>query len=213
MGGERHVCSPPFPTGRTPGAMLDAEYARTRYRAEEPITLHAPRKWEVMLVRRIARPLVASSFISEGWDAVRTPTPHVDRVEAAWARLGDRVDLPAAPSRPQMTTIVRAHGAAMVGAATLLALGRAPRTSAFLLVGLTLPVVASELPSAPWPRRSAAARDRSVTTARGDRLWRPASMLGAALRAAVDHEGRPGMAWRVDHARQERAAARATDTE
>ena len=164
-----------------------------------------------MLVRRIARPLVASSFLAEGWDAFRSPRVHVDRVEAAWTRLGHRVDLPAAPSRRQLTTLVRAHGAVMVGAATLLALGRAPRTSALVLVGLTVPVVASEVPSLPWSRGGHGAADGSQPPVRWERLWTATSMLGAALLAAVDHEGRPGMAWRVEHARAERAAARATD--
>ena len=164
-----------------------------------------------MLVRRIARPLVASSFLAEGWDAVRSPAMHVDRVEAAWARLGRRVDLPPAPSHRQVTTLVRAHGAAMLGAATMLALGKAPRTSALVLVGLTVPVVASEMPATPWTRGGHSAADGSGHATRWERLWMTCSMLGAALLAAVDVEGRPGMAWRVENARAERAAARASD--
>ncbi len=164
-----------------------------------------------MLVRRIARPLVASSFLAEGWDAVRSPDVHVDRVEAAWARLGHRVDLPSAPSRSQVTTLVRAHGLAMVGAASLLAMGKAPRTNALVLVGLTLPVVASEVPPRPWSRGAQRSTTPSGQTMRWERLWKATSMLGAAMLAAVDHEGRPGMAWRVEHARAERAEARAGD--
>lgn len=164
-----------------------------------------------MLVRRIARPLVASSFLAEGWDAIRSPAVHVDRVEAAWTRIGHRVDVPVAPSRRRLTALVRAHGVAMVGAATLLALGKAPRTSAFLLVGLTVPVVASELPSRQAAHSGRGTTDGALPAVRWERLWMAASMLGAALLAAVDHEGRPGMAWRVEHARAERAAARDTD--
>jgi len=70
----------------------------------------------------------------------------------------------------------------------------------------------SEMPSGPWSRHTAAA-DRSGRAGQRERLWRAASMLGVALLAAVDHEGRPGMAWRVEHARLERAAARSTDSE
>ncbi len=162
-----------------------------------------------MLVRRIARPLVASSFLAEGWDAFRSPAVHVDRVEAAWARLGRKVDLPPAPPRSQVTSLVRAHGLAMVGAATMLALGKAPRTNALVLVGLTLPVVASEVPALPWTRGGRTPSD-GAGQVRWERLWMSTSMLGAALLAAVDAEGRPGMAWRVEKARADRAAARAS---
>ncbi len=159
-----------------------------------------------MIVRRIARPLLASWFLAEGWDAVRAPGVHADRIEAAWHRLGRRVDLPPTPSRRALSTAARAHGAAMVGAAGLLALGQAPRTSALVLAGLTVPLVVSELPLRPDGHRETAVGERAVLRAR---FWRTASMLGAAMLAAVDTEGRPGMAWRVEHARAERAAAHA----
>ena len=161
-----------------------------------------------MLVRRIARPLVAASFLAQGWDAVRSPAAHVDRVEAAWVRLGRRVDLPPLPSRRRTTMMVRAHGAAMVGAAGLLSLGAAPRTSAVVLAGLTLPVVVSEAPE--MGRRGSGLRSPEV---RWDRLLSSASMLGAALLAGVDTQGRPDMAWRVQRARAERSAARAVDAD
>ncbi|WP_372594729.1 DoxX family protein [Actinotalea sp.] len=161
-----------------------------------------------MLVRRIARPLVAGSFLAEGWDAVRSPAAHVDRFEAAWLRLGRRVDLPPVPSRRSMTTLVRAHGAAMVGAAGLLALGAAPRTNALVLAALMLPVVASETPE--LGRRGSGRRGSDVTK---DRLLATGTMLGAALLAAVDTQGRPDMAWRVQQARAERAAARTSSTD
>ncbi|KGM13519.1 DoxX family membrane protein [Cellulomonas bogoriensis] len=154
-----------------------------------------------MLVRRIARPLLATVFVAEGVDALRHPQLHVDRAEAAWNRLQERAPLPAPPDRETLRTVVRLHGAAMTGAAALLALGRAPRLSGLALAALTLPVAVMNQPFV--ARRGADAADRR---ARRERFVRTLSMLGGALLAAVDTQGRPGLAWRVSHARPDHAA-------
>ena len=185
-----------------------------------------------MLVRRIARPLFASWFVSEGLDALRRPEPHVARTEACWQTLGGRLGLPATPTGSQVRALVRAHGAATVVAAAMLGLGKAPRTGALLLAALTVPLVvvnqpfggsaavvatASEAaeaaparsrfgrPVGPTTTGRASAADRAVLR---ERFLRNLTMLGGALLAAVDREGRPGVGWRVGHARVDHAAAR-----
>ncbi|EYR62541.1 DoxX family protein, partial [Actinotalea ferrariae CF5-4] len=100
-----------------------------------------------MLVRRIARPLLATAFVADGVDAVRRPEAHVDRAEEAYGRLAERVDLPTVDRR-RMTTAVRVHGAAVTAAGVALAVGRAPRSAALALAVLTAPVA---LAHAPWP--------------------------------------------------------------
>ena len=189
-----------------------------------------------MLVRRIARPLLATWFVGEGVDAVRRPAPHVARTEAAWQELGRRIDLPATPSTAQLTTLVRVHGGFMTLAGLMLATGRAPRAAALVLAGLTVPLAVVNQPFGGTGRVVATASDREraggrrsfgrpigatggVATAQvaeggadraalRERFLRSLSMLGGALIAGVDHEGRPGPAWRVEHARADRAAAR-----
>jgi len=154
-----------------------------------------------MLVRRLARPMLASWYVHDGLDALRTPAGHV-----ATARpVADRVT--AAAGRPPLSDrtlawAVRAHGAATVLAGAGLALGRAPRTSAAALAALTLPLVVAQQP---WTSRRTLDRDRvgPFVHALGG--------LGAAVLAAVDLEGRPGVAWRVDRARRDRADAAAQD--
>lgn len=183
-----------------------------------------------MLVRRIARALFASWFLAEGLDALRRPAPHAARAEAAWQSLGGRLGLPAAPPGSQLRTLVRAHGAATVGAAGMLALGKAPRTGALLLAALTVPLVVVNQPfggaasvvataseaAGTAPARSrfgrpvgtagrASAADRAVLR---ERFLRNLTMLGGALLAAVDMEGRPGVGWRLGHARVDHATAR-----
>src|SRR5690606_36093598 len=49
--------------------------------------------------------------------------------------------------------------------------------------------------------------------ARRDRLVQALTATGGAILAGVDREGRPGIAWRVEHARAARAAARAAKSD
>lgn len=164
-----------------------------------------------MLVRRIARPLLATAFLADGVDAVRHPQAHVDRAEAAYRRLAERADLPPV-DRKQMTTAVRLHGAAVTAAGVALAVGRAPRTAALALALLTAPVAVAH---APWPQPKSApqggrlGRLRAAGDAEGvDRFLRDLSLLGATIIAAIDLEGRPGVLWRAGHARIDRAATK-----
>lgn len=153
-----------------------------------------------MLVRRIARPLLAAAYVAEGVSTVREPEPHVSRVEESYHRLSERLDLPAM-SRDRLRTLVRVHGALCALAGAALAVGRAPRTAALVLAGLMAPVAASDaLTASGGLRASGPALER---------LWRHLTMVGAAVIAAVDLEGRPGVSWRVSHARYDRDRARA----
>lgn len=176
-----------------------------------------------MLLRRIARPLFASWFVSQGLDALRHPAAHAQVVRDGLDGLRSRVPSAALGSAPapvtkaldgelsdkQLATLTQAHGAAMVVAGALLSVGRAPRTAALALAGLTVPLVLVNLPVG---RRGALTADEKK--ARTERLVRALSFTGGAVLAAVDLEGRPGVSWRVQHARADRAAlkeARATE--
>lgn len=152
-----------------------------------------------MLVRRIARPLLAAWFVTEGIEAARRPGPHVSRAQAAWTRVGARLDLPAAPPAEQLRLLVRLHGVAMVVSALMLARGKHPRTAALGLVALTIPLAVANQPFAGGDIDRAGRRERFV---------RNLSMIGGALIAGIDREGRPGIAWRAQHARVDHAAAR-----
>jgi uncharacterized membrane protein YphA (DoxX/SURF4 family) len=188
-----------------------------------------------MLVRRIARPMFAAWFVSEGVEAVRSPAPHVARAEAAWRELGPRLSLGAVPSRPRLTGLVRAHGAATAVAGLMLATGRAPRFAALVLAGLAVPTAIVNQPfggtarivatageattSADPARRSRLGRPIGATggvataevtrggadrAAARERFLRSLSMIGGAVIAGLDTEGRPGVAWRASHARVDR---------
>lgn len=186
-----------------------------------------------MLLRRVARPMFASWFLVEGLDAVRHPAVHAAaaregmvplrarltrcaRITGAERVLRERhgVDVTAALDRAvgnglserQLTTAVRLHGAAMLVAAGMLALGRAPRTSAVVLAALTAPVA---LVDAPAGRRAAVpAAGTPSAPGRQRRFWAAVSATGGALLAAADNEGRPGLGWRWQNAWETRATVR-----
>ncbi|GEN78327.1 DoxX family membrane protein [Actinotalea fermentans] len=158
-----------------------------------------------MLTRRIARPLLAGWFVTEGVDAVRHPGPHVERMRDAWRRLAARTGLGDPPPTDTLRLAVRLHGGAMAGAGVLLAAGKAPRTSACALALLTLPLAVADAPvrtqGAVTPATLAAGGDRGART-----LLRDLSLIGGALIAGLDKEGAPSLGWRVRHARLDRDA-------
>lgn len=155
-----------------------------------------------MLSRRIARPLLAGWFIAEGVDAARHPGPHVERMREAWRRVAPRAGLGDPPPADTLRLAVKAHGGALAAAGTLLALGKAPRTSACALALLTVPLAVAD-----WPRRG---RSRSAATTSDERgarrVLRDLSLIGGALLAGLDKEGQPSLGWRLRHARVERDA-------
>jgi uncharacterized membrane protein YphA (DoxX/SURF4 family) len=163
-----------------------------------------------MLLRRIARPLFASWFISEGWDAARRPEPHALRarggVEKALALvprgvLAGALEGYREPTAHQLSVLVRLHGAATATAGLMLATGKAPRTAALALAALTAPLVLTNL-----PRRDRSTLDKDARRERNERLVRALAFTGGALLAGIDYEGRPGVAWRVARAREEHAS-------
>src|SRR5690625_7832674 len=83
------------------------------------------------LVRRIARPLLASIFITEGIDTLRHPDMRVARAEPAL----EKVEQMAEPLGVSIDaqTAVRINGAVMTVAGGLLSMGKVPRAAATVL--------------------------------------------------------------------------------
>ncbi|HEY6794645.1 MAG TPA: DoxX family protein [Kineosporiaceae bacterium] len=148
------------------------------------------------VVRRLARPLLAASFISAGVDAVLHPMPRAESLRPLVEQAAPVLNLPADPE-----LLVRANGAVMAGAGASLALGRLPRLSSLALVATLLPT--AWIDHAFWHEKDPQARrDRRAL------FLRDASLLGGALLALVDTEGRPGLAWRGRRAVRQAEQAR-----
>lgn len=140
------------------------------------------------IVRRLARPLLAANFVIEGLDHVRHPGPRVESARPLVDTLAGPLRLPEDPE-----LLVRANGAAMAIAGSLLAVGRLPRLSAAVLAASLLPATYVDHPF--WtekdPQEKAAQRTRFLTNL---------GLLGGVLIASVDTDGRPGLAWRSERA-------------
>ncbi|WP_249138691.1 DoxX family protein [Phycicoccus avicenniae] len=137
------------------------------------------------LVRRIARPMLASMFVVGGVDQLKKPAaksgvarPVVEKV-APLLRLPEDTEL-----------LVRANGVVMVGAGTMLALGKMPRVSAVLLAATLVPTTVAA-------HRFWEEEDPDTRAMQKIQFLKNLGMLGGVLLAAVDTEGRPGLAYRA----------------
>ncbi len=136
-----------------------------------------------MLVRRIARPLLASTFISGGIDALRHPEAKAPKAE--------KLDIPSKPGMDKLniTTTeqaVKVNAAVQVAAGTLLSLNRFPRLSALALAGSIVPTTLAGHRF--WEETDPTKRAGSQI-----HFFKNASMLGGLLIASVDTEGRESL--------------------
>ena len=140
------------------------------------------------IIRRIARPLLAASFVSGGVDTLRNPGPRVEKAETVASPLAESLSLPGDTDQ-----FVKINAAIQVAGGVLLAVGRLPRLAALALAGSLVP-----------------------TTLAGHRFWeeeddgrraqqqihflKNLGLLGGLILAAVDTEGAPSLGWRTKRA-------------
>jgi putative oxidoreductase len=144
-----------------------------------------------MLVRRIARPLLASSFIYGGIDTLRNPQSRVPGAAPIVEQITEIADKQLPVEVPKdVLQWVKIDAGVKVAAGSLFALGKLPRVSALALSASTVP-----------------------TTLAGHRFWehddpqerfgqlshflKNLGLLGGLLIAAVDTEGKPSVGFRV----------------
>ena len=174
-----------------------------------------------MLLRRVARPMLAAIFIQGGIAALKSPeghaqaakpvldavTPVLEKATDAAAPTIDQAASTAPVEVPRATsewvdaeTLVKIDGGVKVVAGTLLALGKFPRLASTALATSIIP-----------------------TTLAGHRFWehddpkerfgqtsnflKNLAMLGGLLIAAVDTEGKPSVGWRAKRTAGAAAAA------
>jgi putative oxidoreductase len=145
------------------------------------------------LVRLAARPLLASMFVAGGLDALRNAGKRADAAEPVTDRLAPLLQKVFPQLTDDPTQLVRINGAAQVGAGLLLASGRFPRLSATVLAATLVPVTAAG-------HRFWEEQDPQAKAMQRTHFFKNTSMLGGLLLAAVDTEGKPGVAWRARRA-------------
>ena len=154
-----------------------------------------------MLVRRIARPLLASPFIFGGISTLRNPQSRVPGAAPIVEQLTEVAEkqLPIEVSK-DVEQWVKINAGVQVGAGSLLALGRLPRLSA-----LTLAV--SVVPTTLAGHRFWEHDDPKERFGQTSNFLKNAAMLGGLLIAAVDTEGKPSVGWRAKKTAGAAAAA------
>lgn len=146
------------------------------------------------MLRKIARPMLASFFVWDGVDTLRNTDQHIAETENMLERL--RKVLPREyagyiPNDPEL--VARALAGARVGAGSLFAIGKAPRTSAAVLAGTTLPALigANAFWSADSEKEKTEGRNALITNT---------ALLGALFITTQDREGKPSLTWRAQKA-------------
>jgi uncharacterized membrane protein YphA (DoxX/SURF4 family) len=147
-----------------------------------------------MILRRLARPLLAAVFISGGVDTLRDPEARAKAaqpvVDAVLTRTRDRLPQ-GVPT--DAVTLVKADAAVKVIAGTMLALNRFPRLSAALLAGSLIPTTVAG-------HRFWEHADPAQRTAHRLHFLKNTSLLGGLLVASADTAGKPSLGWRAKRA-------------
>ncbi|HMJ75179.1 MAG TPA: DoxX family membrane protein [Iamia sp.] len=102
------------------------------------------------------------------------------------------------PDDPELMTKI--SGGVMVGAGILLALGKLPRLSAAALAATLIPTTFAG-------HRFWEIDDAEERAAQQVHFFKNVGLLGGLALAAIDTEGRPGVAWRAQHAGRSAKAA------
>lgn len=145
-----------------------------------------------MILRRVARPLLAAAVVLDGVRALRTPHREIEAIPGARERLDDLGgQVPYVPL--SAATIVRALGVVKIAAGVALGTGVVPRLAAGVAAGLQASTLVSAHPLWAVPSDERGAHVEGIV--------RDAAVLGGLLLATADTEGRPSLAWRVDAAR------------
>jgi uncharacterized membrane protein YphA (DoxX/SURF4 family) len=146
------------------------------------------------VLRRFARPLLATTFVSGGIATLRESAAAAPAAVSAPQRdpgpgdvsLVERIKrIP--EDRRELALVV---GSVRIGAGVLLALGRFPRTSAALLAATLVPTVLAEQPYWHLEDPEERARERA-------RFYQDLSLLGGLLLTAADTHGKPSLAYRT----------------
>jgi putative oxidoreductase len=147
------------------------------------------------LIRLVARPMLASTFVYGGIGAFRNAdalAPAAKPVNDEIRGIADKV-APSVPIPKDDVTLIRINAGVQILAGLGLATGRAPRLSSLALAASVLPTTLAGHPF--WQEKDKGARAQQMT-----HFFKNVSMLGGLVLAALDTEGKPGVAWRAQHA-------------
>lgn len=156
-----------------------------------------------MLVRRIARPLLAAPFIYGGISTLRKPQDRVPGAAPVVEKLAETADKQLPVEVPKdVEQWVKVDAAVKVAAGSLFALNKLPRVTALVLS-------ASIVPTTLAGHRFWEHDDPTERFGQLSNFLKNTGLLGGLLLAAVDTEGKPSVGYRARKAAK--LAAKATE--
>ncbi|UIJ60053.1 DoxX family protein [Amycolatopsis acidiphila] len=158
-----------------------------------------------MILRRLARPMLASIFIYGGINALRQAEGHAEvakplldkTVGQQQGKLPEQL-----PTDP--VTLVKVDAAVKIVAGTAFAFGKLPRLSALALIGSLVPTTAAGHPF--WEAKDDGEKQDQII-----HFLKNAGLAGGLLIAAADTEGKPSLGWRARRATR-KASKHVADT-
>lgn len=153
------------------------------------------------ILRAVARPLLAAPFIASGADALARPKAHrerAQRLDPVASKFGVELDETTSDSA------IRSLGAVFAVAGVALAAGKFPRAAGAVLAAAQVPVALANNPV--W---SGKGKDRKERLAELTGLLGAAGLVGGALLAAADRDGKPSLSWRRRANRRHKEALKA----
>jgi putative oxidoreductase len=154
-----------------------------------------------MLVRRIARPLLAAPFVYGGISTLRKPQDRVPGARPVVEKIAETADkqLPVEVSK-DVEQWVKVDAAVKVAAGSLFALNKFPRLTALVLSASIVPTTLAGHRF--WEHEDPTERFGQISN-----FLKNGGLLGGLLLAAVDTEGKPSVGYRA-----RRAAKKAADS-
>jgi putative oxidoreductase len=152
-------------------------------------------EWTMTVTRLLARPMLASMFVVGGINALKDSDAAAERakpVTDATLPLAHKV-APNVPIPDDPKTLVRINAGVQIAAGLALATGRMPRLSSLALAATLVPTTAAG-------HRFWEESDKARKAEQRIHFFKNVSALGGLMIAAVDTEGRPGLAWRAKRA-------------
>lgn len=144
-----------------------------------------------MLVRRIARPLLAATFVYGGYQSYRNPAPRAKAaapvVDQLTSLAGKQLPVQL-PTDPELW--VKINAGVHMGAGGLFALGRFPRFSALALAGSLVPTTYAGHQF--WAQDDPQAKAQHTI-----HFLKNLGLIGGLLIASVDTEGKPSVGYRA----------------
>jgi len=142
-------------------------------------------------VRTAARALLSAIFVTSGAQAVAKPDALVPRAKPVTDAIAPVLAKTGLPIPSDTRTLVRINGAVQV-AGGLALLTPLRRVGALALAGSLIPTTLAGHPF--WKHEDPAERAQQRVN-----FFKNVSLFGATVLAALDNDGRPGLAWRAEH--------------